>query len=130
MKLGYTIAYVADVNASIVFFESAFGFKRKFITPEADYGELDTGNTTLSFAAHVLGAAHFPKGYIKVDDSVLPLGIEIALITDDVASAHEKAIALGATQMCAPEQKPWGQTVSYVRSPDGLLIELCTPMNG
>jgi lactoylglutathione lyase len=23
---------------------------------------------------------------------------------------------------------PWGQTVSYVRCPDGTLVELCTPM--
>lgn len=26
-----------------------------------------------------------------------------------------------------PERQPWGQTVSYVRDPDGFLVELCTP---
>jgi hypothetical protein len=26
-----------------------------------------------------------------------------------------------------PEKKPWGQTVSYVRDDDGVLVEICTP---
>jgi lactoylglutathione lyase len=130
MKLSYTIAYVSNVEASLNFFESAFGFSRKFITPEKDYGELDTGATTLSFASHTLGAAHFPQGYVKADASAQPLGMEIAFTTDDVPAAHTKAIACGATELCAPAAKPWGQIVSYVRSPDGLLVELCTPMNG
>ncbi|MFQ3593593.1 MAG: VOC family protein, partial [Gemmataceae bacterium] len=28
----------------------------------------------------------------------------------------------------APVAKPWGQVVSYVRCPDGILVELCTPI--
>ncbi len=31
MKLGYTILYVADVAASLSFFERAFGLKRRFL---------------------------------------------------------------------------------------------------
>jgi hypothetical protein len=31
-------------------------------------------------------------------------------------------------ELAAPSAKPWGQTVSYVRCPDGTLVELCTPM--
>ena len=128
MKLGYTILYVPDVEASLTFFETAFGLTRKFIVPTGDYGELATGETTLSFAHHSLGASHFSKGYIKASDSELPLGMEIALVTSDVAPAHTKAIASGAIEVCAPEKKPWGQVVSYLRSPDGCLIELCTPI--
>ena len=130
MKLGYTIVYVPDVEASINFFETAFGLKRKFITPEADYGELDTGSTTLSFAVHALADSHFVKGYVRADTSAVPLGMEIALVTDDVAAAHMQAMACGASEMCSPVTKPWGQVVSYVRAPDGLLIELCTPISG
>ena len=36
VKLGYTILYVSDVTKSIEFYETAFGFERKFITPEND----------------------------------------------------------------------------------------------
>jgi len=46
---GYTILYVADVEKTIAFYVSAFGFTQKFITPEKDYSELDTGFTTLAF---------------------------------------------------------------------------------
>jgi lactoylglutathione lyase len=50
VKFTYTILYVKDVAKSITFYEQAFGFVRKFITPDNSYGELLTGETTISFA--------------------------------------------------------------------------------
>lgn len=129
MKLGYTILYVSNVEASLSFFESAFGLARKFLHESGTYGELDTGSTTLSFAAHELGDTNFPGGHVHADRSAQPLGMEIALVTSDVPAAHAKAIAAGAREMSKPVTKPWGQIVSYVRSPDGCLIELCTPVS-
>jgi lactoylglutathione lyase len=129
MKLGYTIIYVKDVAAALAFFEKAFGLTRRFLH-ESGYGELCTGETTLAFAAHALGEKNLPQGYVAADRSPLPLGIEIALVTDDVGAAHAKAIAEGAVELMPPAAKPWGQMVSYVRSPDGILIELCTPVGG
>jgi lactoylglutathione lyase len=128
MKLGYAIVYVPDVAASLLFFETAFGLKRGFLHEGGDYGELDTGATTLAFASHGLGESNFAGGMVRASESPQPLGMEIALVTDDVAKAHQAAIAAGATQMTAPATKPWGQTVSYVRCPAGTLIELCTPV--
>jgi lactoylglutathione lyase len=130
MKLGYTIIYVPNVLASIEFYELAFGMKRGFVHEGGDYGELVTGETTLAFAAHSLGHVNLPKGYVEASASLLPLGMEIALVTDDVNAAHAKALAAGATELKAPMQKPWGQTVSYLRCPDGSLVELCTPVGG
>jgi len=128
MKLGYTIVYVPDVAASLEFFEKAFGLARKFLHESGTYGELNTGETTLSFASHELGDLNFPGGHVQADASVQPLGFEIALVTGDVALAHSKAIADGAREWAAPVAKPWGQVVSYVRCPDGILVELCTPI--
>ncbi|MDZ4291938.1 MAG: VOC family protein [Hydrogenophaga sp.] len=128
MKLGYTIIYVPDVTASLAFFELAFDLRRKFLHESGTYGELDTGETTLSFAAHELGDMNFAGGHVHADTSTQPLGFEIALVTDDVPAAHAKAIAAGAREMAAPSQKPWGQVVSYLRCPDGTLVELCTPI--
>ena len=54
----------------------------------------------------------------------------MAFVTDDVAAAHARAVAAGATEILSPEPKPWGQVVSYVRCPDGTLVELCSPMGG
>jgi lactoylglutathione lyase len=129
MKLGYTIVYVPDVEASLQFFERAFGLKRRFLHESGTYGELETGETTLSFAAHALGDSNFPGGHVHAHSSAQPLGMEIALVTTDVAGAHQGAVACGARELAAPTAKPWGQVVSYVRSPDGCLIELCTPMS-
>lgn len=130
MKLGYTIVYVPDVGASLAFFEQAFGFTRRFLHDSGDYGELETGATTLAFASLVLGNSHFEGGVIAASESQRPLGMEIALITDDVSSAHALALKCGARELKAPEAKPWGQTLSYVRCPDGTLVELCTPVAG
>jgi len=130
MKFGYTIIYVPNVEESIRFFEKAFGLERGFVHPEGDYGELQTGETKLAFAAHDLGAVNFPKGYVAANDGKKPLGIEIALVTSDVNTAHKQALDAGAQELKAPEQKPWGQTVSYVHCPDGTLVELCTPVGG
>jgi len=54
--------------------------------------------------------------------------MEIALVTEDVAAAHAKAIAEEAVSLQEPLLKPWAQTVSYVRGPDGTLFEICSPL--
>jgi lactoylglutathione lyase len=88
MQFGYTIIYVPDVGASLAFFEKAFGLTRRFLHESGTYGELNTGETTLGFAAHALGAANMPEGYIAADTSSKPLGMEIGLVTSDVARAR------------------------------------------
>ncbi|WP_293779330.1 VOC family protein [uncultured Oxalicibacterium sp.] len=128
MQFGYTIIYVPDVGSSLDFFERAFDLKRRLLHESGQYGELDTGATTLAFADLALGHAHFPAGFVAAHASTQPLGMEIALVTSEVHSAHARAISAGATELCAPEAKPWGQTVSYVRCPDGTLVELCSPI--
>lgn len=129
MKFGYTIIYVPDVAASLEFFEKAFGFKRRFMH-ESGYGELDTGATALAFATHDLGKSNLPDGYVQASSSKQPLGIEVALVTESVPEAHARAVSAGAISLKAPMVKPWGQTVSYVRCPDGTLVELCSPVAG
>ncbi|MDR2297127.1 MAG: VOC family protein [Comamonas sp.] len=128
MKLGYTIIYVPDVSASLDFFHRTFGISRRFLHESGTYGELDTGQTTLAFAAHELGELNFPGGHIEAHSSIKPLGFEIALVTEDVERAHRNALSAGAVEMAAPVAKPWGQVVSYLRCPDGTMVELCTPM--
>lgn len=128
MKLGYTIAYVADVAASLSFFEKAFGLQQRFLHESGDYGELETGATTLAFASLELGEANFQGGVLAASESTRPLGMELGLVTDDVPAAHARALAAGAVELKAPQVKPWGQTVSWVRCPAGILVELCTPV--
>jgi lactoylglutathione lyase len=126
MQLAYTIVYVADVDASLGFFERAFGLTRRFISPDGGYGELETGATALAFAQHDTARGNLGQDYVAADASAQPLGMEVGLVTPDVAAACERAVAAGATLLLAPTVKPWGQTVAYVRCPDGTLVELCT----
>lgn len=130
MKFGYTIIYVADVASAIKFYGDAFGIPTRFVHDAGDYAELDTGETTLAFAAHSLGDSNFPNGFTKLTDLAKPTGLEIAFVTEDVANALTNAVAAGGTVISDAKVKPWGQTVAYVRAPDGCLIELCTPVGG
>ncbi|KIQ14070.1 glyoxalase [Flavobacterium sp. MEB061] len=130
VKFGYTILYVEDVEKSVVFYENVFGFSRKFITPDNDYGELITGETTLSFASKKLAAQNLEDGFVESSLEHKPFAIEIGFITDDVSELVQKATSFGAILVKEPTQKPWGQVVAYVRDLDGFLIEICTEVEG
>jgi lactoylglutathione lyase len=123
MKFGYTVIYVDDVTATIAFYEQAFGQKRNMVV-EGEFGELATGETKLSFAAKKM--LHGPGQFASPEGKVL--GVEVAFTTGDVQKAYDTAVAAGAKSVSKPEQKPWGQTVAYVRDNNGFLVELCTPM--
>jgi lactoylglutathione lyase len=128
IKFGYTILYVTDVIKSIEFYEKAFGFERKFITPDSDYGELNTGETTFSFASKELANSNLKNGFTESKLTNKPFAIEIGFVTDDVEKIMKQAKNAGAVMVEEPKQKPWGQTVAYVRDIDGFLIEVCTPV--
>lgn len=128
IKFAYTILYVQDVTKAVEFYENAFGFKRKFVTPENDYGELLVGETTLSFSSTKLAKSNLTNGFTESNLTNKPFGIEIGFTTDNVEETVLTAINAGATIVENPKTKPWGQIVAYVRDIDGFLIEICTPI--
>lgn len=128
MKFGYTIVYVSSVTQALAFYKAAFGFETRFLHESGEYGELETGATALAFASHAMGDMNLGGKYLPADPNALPLGVELAFVTDDVAAAYARAVAAGAAGIKAPVEKPWGQTVAYVRASDGSLIELCSPL--
>lgn len=128
IKYAYTILYVPDVLKSMTFYERVFQFKRKFVTPDNSYGELNTGATTLSFATLELAKSNLKSGFLESKYDQKPFAIEIAFATDDVETVYANAIKEGAAPEAPATEKPHGQTVAYVRDPDGFLIEICTPM--
>ncbi len=129
VSLGYTIFYVNDVEEAVRFFTTAFGFEQRFVTPENDYGEVETGATTLAFVSVELATSNLDAagGFVLPDD-VQPAPASITLVTSDVAGTVENAIAAGARNYVDPIHKPWGQTVAYVLGPSNLLIEIATPV--
>lgn len=129
MHFTYTILYVPDVERTIAFYEAAFGLTRKFVSEGSEYGELDTGAATLAFAQEDF-AEEGRKGLktTPLRPDATPPAFEIGFATDDVQSDYDAAVAAGATPVLAPTEKPWGQTVAYLRDCDGALVELGTPM--
>ncbi len=129
MKLGYTILYVEDVEKTLEFYEQAFGFSRRMLHESKCYGELETGETRLAFAANdfvrTLTSVDFTQA--GIDRSAPP--IELGLVTENVEAAFLKAVESGAIQVKTPEKKPWGQIVGYVRDLNGFLVEICSPLS-
>lgn len=127
MKLGYTIIYVADVAKTVAFYEIAFGLTRRFIHESNLYAEMETGATVLAFAgneaAEMNGLAILPN-----DPAGPAAGWEICFVTENVDAAFERAVSKGCSPLSAPSEKPWGQTVSYVRDLDGCIVEIASPI--
>ncbi len=125
IRFGYTILYVKNVEETIAFYHNAFGFAQKFITPEKDYAELATGDTTLAFASYSVAEYNgITIGTISADTPPPPF--EITFVCDDLESTWKQAVEAGALIVKEPAQKPWGQTVGYLRDINGFLIEVCT----
>jgi catechol 2,3-dioxygenase-like lactoylglutathione lyase family enzyme len=124
-KLGLVILYTPDVAKKIAFYEKAFGVERKFVSDEGAYGEL-AGDVPLGFVAEEF-ARKSAGDFVPLRTGAKPNGFEIGFIFDDLRPAFDRAVKAGCTPVLEPTEKPWGQTVAYVRDDDGVLVELCTP---
>lgn len=126
IKFKYVILYVEDVEQSMNFYRNTFGSEIKFITPEKDYGELITGETSLSFASVSLAASNLKDGFLSSKTEIKPFGIELGFVTDNVEALVEKAIQNGAILYEDIAIKPWGQKTAYIKDPNNYLVEICT----
>jgi catechol 2,3-dioxygenase-like lactoylglutathione lyase family enzyme len=127
VNFGKIILYVADVEASLAFYEKAFGLKTRFIR-EAGYGEVQVGETTISFASFETGQRHLPEGLIAAPAAPSEVSVELALLSDRVDDDFARAVEAGAQPLQYPGLQPWGQTSSYLRTPDGTVIDLSSPV--
>jgi len=127
-RLGYNVLYVADVDAALTFYTTAFNLRRRFMVPTGEYGELETGATALSFCARALAEKTTGAALGSSARGGPPSPSEVGLVVADVDAALSLALAAGAALVTAAFDKPWGQRVAYVRDLDGFLVELCTAM--
>lgn len=128
IKYAYTILYVTSVLESLEFYENVFGFERKFLTEEQDYGELRSGETIIAFATKQLANSNLSNGFIVASQSGKPFPIEMGFTTDNVEETVSIALKNGAKIEEPMTSKPWGQKVTYIRDNNGFLLEICTPM--
>ncbi len=125
MIFRYTILYVEDVAASLDFYKAAFGLATGFLHDSGAYGEALTGETKLAFTARSLMQS-IGKTPGQADPAK-PV-FEIAFESTDVQADYDRAVAAGATPVTPPHDMPWGQTISYVSDPEGILVEICSPV--
>ncbi len=132
LSFSSTVIYVEDNAKQVMdFYQAAFGFAIKYYDDNLDFGELETGNTSIMISSYkggqvMLGDA-FPLSANKQSGGATS-HIEIAFLTEDVASAYDKAIAAGAKSAKAPITHPWGQTAAYVYGIEGTLIGILSPV--
>jgi len=127
MKYGSTVLFVENVKESIAFYEAAFGFPTKFFDEAFGFAILNAGGSELGLSSFKGGEQMMPGKFQKPSEGKTE-GVEIAFYLDDVPAAFEKAIAAGATEMASPKKMPWGQSVAYVKCPEGTIVGLCTPI--
>jgi len=125
----YAIAYVPDARATVEWFARTFGFETRMVHESGAYAELETGSTILAFASESLGEGNFPGEFQRHRPDEAPLGTELVFTTEDVQGAVDAVVRGGGTEIAPPTTKPWNQVVAYVRDPNGLLIELATPLD-
>lgn len=125
MKLGYVILYVPNVARAVEFYGRAFGLAHRFTHKSGAYAEMETGETALAFSSEAIANG---LDTVPQRPGQRPPAFEVALVTDDVPAAVTKATAAGATLVRDAERKPWGQVVAYVRDLNGVLVELCSPV--
>ena len=110
-KLGFVLLYTRDVPATIAFYERAFGVERQYLAENGSYGQLK-GDVPIGFA----NPPEMPGDKV-----------EVGFVAEDVDAAYRRAVDAGCAAVKPPEDKPWGQRVAYVRDPNGVLVEICTP---
>ena len=124
MRLDGFGLFVNDMGRMIRFYRDVLGFEIK-------EGE-DTSNVYLvkdNTLFLLYGRKDFEKMTSRKYDYIKGLNghFEIALYVDtfeEVDEAYEKAIAMGAESVLAPETEPWGQRTCYIADPEGNLVEI------
>ena len=112
--LDYVILYVDDIDRALAFWTGTLGMRLKF--RDGGYAQLESGTTRLAFLERA--ALHSTLG-LPADAQ-----FEVGFLVDDIDATHAKLVASGVTEVVRPADRPWGQRTSYLRDPDGHLVEL------
>ena len=126
MKLDGVMLWVADVPATVAFYEDAFGLETTMVDESKQFAMMSTGDTTLQFASETAAAGTGVSPRPNRPDQPAAAW-QLAFVVDDVAAAYQRAVDAGAVAEVPLVDKPWGQTLGYVRDLNGCLIELSSP---
>lgn len=119
----YPVLIVADVAATSAFYQAHFGFRALF---EADwYVHLQSkGDESVNLA--ILDASHetIPESARNQQATGVLLNFEVP----DVDAVHDAMKAKGLPILLALRDEPFGQRHFITRDPNGVLIDVITPI--
>lgn len=110
-----------DLEASLQFFTRALGFAAKAGDPS--YTGLRLGNVVIGLA-HVDGLPSLYPLRPRDGEERLGLGVEIVIETDDVDTAHRRALDSGYELASELRQRSWGLRDFRIVSPDGYYVRV------
>jgi lactoylglutathione lyase len=122
----FPILYAQDVERSALFYEAAFGFERTFQWP--DDGAARFVFLRLEPSGIGIGAA---DGENVHGGPVVPGAgsFELCLYVDDMAAACARLRELGAKELRAAMDEPWGESRAYFADPDGNTLHLAMKLS-
>jgi predicted enzyme related to lactoylglutathione lyase len=127
-ELGWVIIYVPDVREALTFYGKAFGLRPGFVDAGATFGQLETGQTKLSFASDARAEHELRGPFRRPDPDGEPFNVEVCLVFQDPHAAYQRAVAAGCAPVAEPELKPHGQVAGFVRDVYGNLVEIASPL--
>jgi lactoylglutathione lyase len=117
----FPILHVEQPERSVRFYRECFGFEEQMRWPEdgpLEFAFLRMGETGIGIAS--TAAPELPDW-----PSERHLGsFQLCIYTDDTDAAAGRLVAQGVTQLTAPYEAPWGETLAFFEDPDGNLIHV------
>lgn len=114
---------VGDAEAAIDWYQRALGAELKYKMPwngKVGHAELAIGG------GHFMLADEFPDMNMLGPKGLGGTPVRMLVYVPDVDSAHERAVAAGATVLWPMEDKPWGDRSVQMQDPFGHIWTLST----
>jgi catechol 2,3-dioxygenase-like lactoylglutathione lyase family enzyme len=119
-----TILAVSDLERSVAFYDSAFGWTRHVDTPV--YVELDAGGHRLGLYQRD-GFARNTQTTPAIARPGETTATEIYVHVTDLGAEVEKLSRLGARLLSIRAPRPWGDDAAYFADPDGNVLVVAAP---
>ena len=116
----YVVLVVQDLDRALHFYCDVLGLSLGHRS--GSFAQLATGETRV--ALYERGAMAATLGQELDPPSPDAPGFELGFKVPDVDDAYDQLTAAGASPVCPPVDRPWGQRTAYVGDPDGHLVEL------
>lgn len=118
----YPVLATGDVRAAAGFYETMFGFAPVYVSEwYVHLGHRDHPGVALGIVAK-------DHETVPADGRVPAQGLLVNFEVVDVDSEYRRLVAAGAEIVLTLRSEPFGQRHFIVRAPDGVLVDVITPI--